>query len=353
MQSLETINHTNKWVKIKKLLKRIVFIGLVFFIGIFLYRVVLGSMLIHSVDFTYSNDYNPKKVTLLLYLGAMKGFEGNEEDYNASNYRYRDLHYLVARGDIENVRLYLRLGGDVNLGGDSKSALYIALSRGDNEMAKLLLEYGARVIFDKGFLLLNLLDRKITDEVAELVVNRALEESNMSVQYLCWASRDFSYNGFSSRAFHLMLERINEPLEDITCENWGLLYAMLNKGFRNNGFGIDEIKAVFLKAKEQGCKECMNYVVRLYYRGLDWVERVNVMAEIIYKINSYKIDLDIKKEQEMLDLLEFFILNGGDVNSYIPSLYKPETLLENTKYRDKKYHHLKSVIALLIKYGAK
>lgn len=90
------------------------FIGLVFFIGIWLYRVVLGSMLIHSVDFTYSNDYNPKKVTLLLYLGAMKGFRGDEGDYNASNYRYRDLHYLVARGDIENVRLYLRLGGDVN-----------------------------------------------------------------------------------------------------------------------------------------------------------------------------------------------------------------------------------------------
>ena len=43
----------------------------------------------------------------------------------------------------------------------------------------------------------------------------------------------------------------------------------------------------------------------------------------------------------------------GDVNSYIPSSYKPETLLENTKYRNHKYHHLKSVIALLIKYGAK
>ncbi|TLD88436.1 ankyrin repeat domain-containing protein [Helicobacter sp. MIT 03-1614] len=329
------------------------FIGLVFFIGIFLYRVVLGNMLIHSVDFTYSNDYNPKKVTLLLYLGAMKGFEGAEGDYNASNYRYRDLHYLVARGDIENVRLYLRLGGDVNLGGDSKSALYIALSRGDNEMAKLLLEYGARVMFNNNFLLLNLLDRKITDEVAELVVNRALAKPNMSVQYLCWASRGLSYNGFSSRAFHLMLEHINEPLEDITCENWGLLYAMLDNSFRDDGFGIDEIKAVFLKAKEQGCKECMNYVARFYYRGLDWVERVNVMAEVIYKINLYKINSDTKKEQEMLDLLEFFILNGGDVNSYIPSSYKPETLLENTKYRNRKYHHLKSVIALLIKYGAK
>lgn len=48
-----------------------------------------------------------------------------KETYNASNYRYRDLHYLVARGDIENVRLYLRLGGDVNLGGGSKSALIL------------------------------------------------------------------------------------------------------------------------------------------------------------------------------------------------------------------------------------
>lgn len=321
------------------------FIGPVFFIGIWLYRVVLGSMLIHSVDFTYSNDYNPKKVTLLLYLGAMKGFRGDEGDYNASNYRYRDLHYLVARGDIENVRLYLRLGGDVNLGGGSKSALYIALSRGDNEMAKILLEYGARVIFNYNFLLLNLLDRKITDEVAELVVNRALAEPNMSAQYLCWASRGLSYNGFSSRAFHLMLERINEPLENITCEKWGLLYAMLSRAFNDDGFGIDEIKAVFLKAKEQGCKECMTYVTRLDFRDseLGWVERVNVMAEMMY---NYSLSANItKREQEMLDLLEFFILNGGDVNSYIPSSYKPETLLENTKYR--------SAITLLIKYGAK
>lgn len=338
-------------------LKRIVFILLAFLFAIGLYRVVLGGMLIESVEFSYKYDtrYNPQKVTLLLWLGAMKGFEGSEENYAAKNYSYKDLHYLVARNDIENVRLYLRLGGDVNLGGGRVNPLYIALENGYNEMAKLLLDSGARVIFNDSFLLLNLLDRKITDEVAELVVDRALAEPNMSRQYLCWASRDFSYNGFSSRAFHLMLERINEPLEDITCNNWGLLYAMITRGFsdENDGFGGDEIKAVFLKAKEQGCKECMTYV-RDFEFG--WARRVNVMAQIIYHYSlsvSLPYRANTKREQEMLELLEFFIHNGGDVNSFDPP-DKSVTLLETTKNRDhKKYHHLKSAITLLIKYGAK
>ncbi|MCX2717577.1 hypothetical protein OQH61_07510 [Helicobacter sp. MIT 21-1697] len=362
MQDLESKNIESKPAApkaIRKLrFKKIVLLVVTFFIGIGLYRVVLGGMLIESVELSYKYDtkYNPQKVTLLLWLGAMKGFEGSEEDYAAKNYRYEDLHYLVARNDIENVRLYLRLGGDVNLGGGGRiNPLYIALENGYNEMAKLLLDSGARVIFDDSFLLLNLLDRNITDEVAELVVDRALAEPNMSRQYLCWASRDFSYNGFSSRAFHLMLERINEPLEDITCNNWGLLYAMISS---SRDFAGDEIKAVFLKAKEQGCKECMTYVVGLDYRESEfgWAQRVNVMAEIIY---SYSISVSLpyrantKREQEMLELLEFFIHNGGDVNSFDPP-DKSVTLLETTKDRDhKKYHHLKSVITLLIKYGAK
>ena len=354
---------------------KIAWIFLAIVVGVFIYRWVLGNELIKTVE-TSSwgdiEDYNPTKVKTLLYLGAMKGFRETEENWNAPFYGWSDLHFLVWRGDYENVQLYLQLGGDVNiesLHGHYESPLHIALEEKNNAMAQLLLEYGAKPVnwYPGGIHTLGLLRYpEISDETANLVIEKALESKNEEernhtiASYLCHLlPATFEYRDKSLvpyRTIWLLLKQDIKNPQSLTCPNSTRADSLGPINFLLHFFklyvewvGVREIydiqeldsinRFLLLKAKEAGCKECLTQIdgeFLIHYLLRHIVCRDRLRKPISNEYLNY--------ERYMFDFLEFLLQNGSNPN--VGRYYDGKTLLQYAKECG-----IEEAVRLLQKYG--